>query len=1711
MSEKQFEAFLVNALITWAKEFAGAGFRYQFRTPSDENRLHLYEAMVLKANDEVLFKGCALKVINLGSLRLLPLLHLDDDMGLNEHFIATIRDFIAPGINSELSGCVAIIIHNSDLDTISNSSERLDKQNGIWSPEHIKKMLGDLIDEQDSGKDISRCLLDYQFAAIQEDGATMFGFAPLYKALLDGDLKFDELSLLNDPLIKDFRGKPKQIKKRLEENRKLYKELEYVVEHFPNQLKSRLDFSSKFIDKCFPEGNIDKWKTIDFQVFSNEFIKNKNKTLEFENEVAGNNVTVIARNKDESKSGRRERNIIILVDENQAELDFELHFIGNDLEESQLRKTSKSSLNNAEFKIISRGTKRTKTGFKAFFDGTPSYFTLYTDRDKTTERFKFNCLAIRKNDFHVDAFKTCFVVVPNKKEIILQTDDSKLIINPALPGSVVVSDLNQEVDFDQFGEIDFTKLANESDLVEFRVKHGEHCIKFTIEGQSATDSLSLPILLDTDRYIRLLTDEYYGEFNRSKNVVIIDNKEVSPVSKRLNLLKWEASFLDEDIIAFTSSGGVKLSVIEAVDLNIYKAYCELFDCLKKLGTLPSLVGWGHELRKLVKTIIESYISYLEQIPKNTALNSDQKLVMNIGMGVFEGKEYLTPYHPLILSYYLAIAEQMVEDSETRSFEALPKVTIERLTPRGLLPYVYDSKFGFSYTQHVKEDVFWLELVPQQESSYQFVRKLVKEKIGEFKLAFSQLFTVNSSKLIINALNQQYCEELFLGLVDYFKEQLDDACPIHVNLYDDAFHLNAFDRFAEESSLLVIKSYLELDKGASKDNADSIVDLLRTKLTYSKFTHAQVEYNQAYAHLAFFRNNQKIDCRQIDIDSALSGVAADGILASEASENKGGSYYTAFGLKNVDYQDLPHLRLAKLYGSLYRPARESNTQFTGSNAVTLAVSDDFKELLEQAYDAAIWTTIIDPKVTLEFFTSNNDVVLIHYSDQYSSSASYDAITVTRETKLFRSVLQQGQGGIIDEFNAFNGEWLLKMLTASPNDRKGTEGIIGAYKFITGLVKGSENITWVPLSVAEMIRVAGNIGLKISDSEFSRNVQGYRSGAISDDVLLVGFNNAQELFLLPVEVKTGARPDYNKAVKQTKELKRYLSSLLGPRTFAAKLFRALFVRQILTQIDKYRLYRVFEDEYFKPLLDEREKWLCGNYQLADVVNYPQGFVVAHVESDTVFQPSYSEQESVVKIELPYSLLSGLVKTPLLALLDDGVQKHCHVPAEYLLKGISSPAPVDIVSDISAESEEQIDGEGNEPPSTATSHDEPSTTGEVEVNSLNYSLPSLDGTNLQTSSNAAPLKVLFGHKVMTNDPVFWEPTNTSKVFNTNTGIIGTMGTGKTQFTKSLITQLIRNQQNNVGGKKIGILIFDYKADYVKDDFVNAVGAKVYKLHNLPFNPLALLGNKPILPVHTASQFRATLSKSFGLGPKQENKIHGLVMEAYEKAGIYKDDPSTWSKLPPTLSNVWDLYINQDKVEQDSLYAALYELDMFQVFEPCSKKTTSLYESLDGVVVIDLSGYDTKIQNLVVAITLDIFYSQMHQQGSSSLEGNYRQISKMILVDEADNFMSQEFESLKKILKEGREFGVGTILSTQELTHFKTSEADYSSYVLTWIIHRVSQLKNQEIKAIFNAKDRQAEDELMQQIRALDKHFSLYIDGEKKIAKLKDLAFWELTINDG
>ncbi|MDN3380593.1 MULTISPECIES: DNA phosphorothioation-dependent restriction protein DptH [unclassified Pseudoalteromonas] len=1683
MSKKLYEDFLVEHFCQWAtKGFEGES-RFQFRSPDSDNSLKLYQAMLNKADTSVELKtndiNQTLPAITFGKTTLIPVVHSESAQGLSENFISHLRDLISSQ-DGPLKDCALLVIHNSYLDTLINSARDLGKAGEVWHPSTIKKSLSELISSISGTDKVSQCLLDHRFKLIIEDGATMFGFTELYDALEDGVIQFSELGLFNDNTIVSW-DDTDQIDKRLSQNHQLYGNISEIVEKYPQELVEKLgdlELSEKFVNTHFTDGQ--NWEELDFGAIIKERRDNKENLLSFESETV-TDIDFIAR------ENKKERHLIIQMPADKTDFKIEASFVGGKIQKNELK--LQHTKEQITLDVNNRSQKRSIAEISGAFNNKPLYFSVDFKREKPQERFKYRVLVIPQGAFYLDDLADSFLLVPRKQLITLQTNAGVLqIAEQGTPAKVTQS--NQTFLVDQTQVVDFAQFANETDTLTFAVQSGAHVLNFEVDGAVSSDTLSLPLVLDTNLFNRLYNDNFNGLYNRAKEKVVIDGKDLNPTGMRKNLLNWEAKLQDERILATQTAGRpeVTLENIESAFPDLFVAYQSLFDYLDERKALISTCSLGTEFLGLANKVVECYLAQVDKLETKSLLSPQANMLVNIGIAEFDEQEYITPLHPLTLAYFSQLVTS-ASDENDNSFNTLPNATIKRLNAEGLLPFVWHATDGFAYNQAVPENRMWCKLVSNKKAELEYVRPLVKQKTSEFTKAFDVLFDKGGKETVyINSINNGNNTALFLGLVDYLKKKSpDDANRIHVNIYDKSLQRTYFDDFADAPSYDELKELAEL--GSEKDKADAIADMLKNRITYSKFKLNAQEPTFNYAHISFVRNDTTVEPVPVDVLTEKTGVACHGLLAGETAYQEQNTYFTTFGLNKLDVDSTATLKLSSQFNSLAKAAW-CGQKYETSNGLGLKVAGQLSELLEGVYENSVWTVIIDPKVTLEFFKGQKDAVLIHYSDNFTNSANYDAITVTKRRDLYDQVLSQGIKGLIDEFNAFNGEWLLKMITSNDNDRKEKKSIIGAYKYVNCLLHQSD-ITWVPMSVAEMLRVAGNIGLKMSDSDFSRYSQNIKSGAISDDVLFVGFKGSN-MYLLPLEVKIGKKRTHGKGIQQAKELKRYLvENLFGRDDLAGHLYRGLFIRQVLMQVDKFELYKVYESDYFNELQNNREWWLQGDYQVADLADYPQGFMMAFFENADFAKEEYTVEDDILQIILPSANLNRFISTPLQTLFSNIQSSElCYIPEQYILEGeVVNKRNVTPIKPI-----EKIDP------------DKPKPVDEILPKVAEEAAPSIVAKRASTDS----LKVLVGHVMQSNEPVYWEPTNTAKFMNTNSGIIGTMGTGKTQCTKSVVTQLYRNQHNNVDGKPIGILIFDYKSDYVDDKFINATNAKKYKLFKLPYNPLSLFGDTPMLPIHTAAGFSQTMSKAYGLGPKQQLKLENIILEAYDLAGIRSENPSTWSKPAPTIEDIWQLFLNQEKVEEDSLYAALSKLARFKIFEDQPEQMTSLYELIDGITVIELAGYPSEIQNLIVALTLDLFYSQMQKQGKPEVQGDFRQVTKLVLVDEADNFMSQNFPSLRKILKEGREYGVGVILSTQDITHFKTSENDYSAYILSWVVHRVAQIKTQDIKGIFNKDDKSEQELLMKNIRELEKHTSLYIDGEKQIKRIKDKAFWELLNED-
>ena len=326
---------------------------------------------------------------------------------------------------------------------------------------------------------------------------------------------------------------------------------------------------------------------------------------------------------------------------------------------------------------------------------------------------------------------------------------------------------------------------------------------------------------------------------------------------------------------------------------------------------------------------------------------------------------------------------------------------------------------------------------------------------------------------------------------------------------------------------------------------------------------------------------------------------------------------------------------------------------------------------------------------------------------------------------------------------------------------------------------------------------------------------------------------------------------------------------------------------------------------------------------------------------------------------------------------------------------------------------------------------------------------------------IRFVVGESVGAGDPrpYHLHPSNT-RLNQLNVGVVGDLGTGKTQLTKALIYRFTRQAARNRGHAP-KFLIFDYKRDYTKADFVRAVDARVVSPHRIPLNVFDLPSARGHLRAARLGRVKFlndVLQKIYGgIGPRQRNHLKTAVMRAYD-AG---------AGAAPTLTDVVRTYADLVGDRVDAPYSILSDLDDLEVFVDRAADARPFDEFFSGVTVIDLAalGIGDKERNMLLVLFLNLYYEYMINLEKRPYVGKdpqLRFIDSMLLVDEADNVMKYNFDVLRQVLLQGREFGVGVLLASQYLSHFRTRETDYSEPLLTWFIHKVPNVSPGDLRSI-------------------------------------------------
>jgi len=1433
-----------------------------------------------------------------------------------------------------------------------------------------------------------------------------------------------------------------------------------------------------------------------------EYVEGKKKTQEeiiFWEKPAG-----------ESKSKQRIRSFLIFNPDRKQEVNLELNF--NDKVNHKYAKL--------ETKVsgVTIDSYNTKLKIKIRVNEGESKFFKIRYKTESSNKFDFRFAVVEVNESFLKGIQTSYSVVPSKEPyLLINSEEDEIIVNPTesdIETKTIILDGQSipQINANTGQRLVIKKALdneNEEETVRFNILLNNILIPLAIEDVVERPAPITAFTVWKHKMVR--QEHFYYQIENEKMKIIHGTRETFAQGEFKKSLEREYDLIHSDGLHFQEDVTGLLNKDIDVPDSIRSAYHNLIIYFRTRNLLPSLAYMDEEYYSLAEIYISSFINEMDKLVNGQLTQSSRNigLIGTIDRMIGEKEWFFSPLHPMNLAFQMElnklIAGQELQDELLKTLRGtflIPHVRIGN----DKLYKVTEQTDAYEWNTYVDYDL------PRYEGSRSFVNKLVYEKIEEFIEHFTYLFdTDERSPIKINVVNMGDCREIAQGVLEFYKRQLkkkiekDKLIPINISIYSETTETNTFEEIAELSKVEDIEERLDLKLSVDDYLSEEVINIFHDKVSF--FSKAAANEKYEYSHVTFYQMKkieQVADSKMADIPTGLSLF---GLSSGVPSAFVNGNYLTGFGSKSLPGSNNFIHRLGPSLNALLRVARNLNS-YQEDTAVVTAISSEGKHILNKIYDSTHWVTFVEPRVDLSFFKNDsrsNDLLVIHYNDQYTTSNALDAITVTRRSKQYQvlikdfliskgiSVNEDITVNIINLFNALNGNWLLRLLAQNNHFPKEKLSILSAAKLALAFL-WTPDIVWIPISMEEVLRISGGTGLKQAEGLFSaKNLR--QQGSYSDDLLFIGIelngDHKPKVHFCPVEVKIGINNNVQaKAISQVKKTNRLLYEFLSGDIPSAMVYRNFFIQLALANLEKMIIYDIWSEQDYKSKLNHsiKERLLNDDYIFSNELKHILGEgIVISFKRDHLFAEA-KKIDNVMYISYPEKSGYNFVTTNVEDLknaLHDGSSS---IDKSLLLANCHSKDGATTLA-------YQVYNENELVAVTAESVVQP-----YEVNVL-------------SSKEDKPLEVLFGTNVQNGDRVEWFPTSTDKVLHTNTGIIGTMGTGKTQFTKSLVAQLKQNSDKNLYKTQIKILIFDYKGDYIKDDFVKATGAKVYDLFHLPYNPLSLFIRqpiKPLLPVHTSNTLTDTISTAFNLGPVQMITLKDLIMDAYASKGIIKTDPSTWINPAPTFSDLFELFLQKDGLKIDSLYAALKDLYDTEVFEPDATKTISLFDLIEGITVINLSGYNDSIQNLVVAITLDNFYNQMQMSGHSRIQGNIREITRMILVDEADNFLSKDFKAIKKILKEGREFGVGTILSTQFLSHFSTNDNDYANYILTWVIHNVSELSSKEIRMIFNTQSKSEEENIMNQIKKLEKHHSVVKGIGREPILMRDKAFWELFNNN-
>ena len=296
-----------------------------------------------------------------------------------------------------------------------------------------------------------------------------------------------------------------------------------------------------------------------------------------------------------------------------------------------------------------------------------------------------------------------------------------------------------------------------------------------------------------------------------------------------------------------------------------------------------------------------------------------------------------------------------------------------------------------------------------------------------------------------------------------------------------------------------------------------------------------------------------------------------------------------------------------------------------------------------------------------------------------------------------------------------------------------------------------------------------------------------------------------------------------------------------------------------------------------------------------------------------------------------------------------------------------------------------------------------------------------------------VLLGEDAETGEEVSWNPDPASGSANPHVLILGESGFGKTYTIASLSSELA--QENVVS------VVFDYGQGFtpatLPPEFKDATNP--LEIHagrdGVDINPLQIFPSDMHGPVNVAQRVADTFGHVYKkIGVQQHAVIRQAVLDVMADAGITLDDPTSWTTDLPSFSAVQAKLqsYSRDFLNAQSKFAAsaashISTVFVFNTFRQNGQKVSwpDLLQSENRAIIIQLKGLEHSLERAVTEFLLWNLIGFIEALGPGPLRC-------FVILDEAHKLAFNPGSPVEKLLREGRKFGLGLILASQQPEDF-------------------------------------------------------------------------------